>query len=204
MMKIKQQSGSSLIEVLVAVLVLSAGLLGAVALQFATAKEQRSAQFVSRAALVANEMAERMRTNRAGLAVGLYDTSQSRTTLTTHANAVQAIASSSFTINDCSGKPAECSPAASAEQADFQALWAVLRNSMPQASAHILPVAGGATTLRRDIVLAWVEPVVDKDKDGKPLPFISSNINGRTANSGCPTTLAAPEGVRCYTMRFAL
>jgi type IV pilus modification protein PilV len=60
----QRQSGVGLIEVLVSMVLLAMGLLGAVALQVATAKEQRSAQFVSRAAIAANEIAERMRANR--------------------------------------------------------------------------------------------------------------------------------------------
>lgn len=195
--RISPQRGVGLIEVMVAILLLAMGLLGAIALQFATAKEQRSSQFVSRAAVVANEMAERMRTNRAGLALGMYVTEK-----TNYADAKAVITSNTSSLNACVGAQAECAQAALAEQTDMLAWWAVIRSGLPQASAHIVLTPEGAGSLRRDIIVAWVEPVVDKDASGTAKLLVSNS-----AASGCPTganKIDAPDGVRCYQMRFIL
>jgi type IV pilus modification protein PilV len=192
------QHGFSLIETMVAMIVLSLGMLGAVALQFTTAKEQRSSQFVSRAALAANEMAERMRGNRAGLELGFYLSPLTTYTTSRAAIAVQATVPD---LSTCGSQP-ECPTAVAAEQADTLALWNVLRSGMPQASAHII-APNGPTSLRRDIVIAWVEPVVDKNAAGNPSPISSTPVNG-IIPSGCPASIKAPDGVRCYQMRFTL
>ncbi|KAB7623155.1 type IV pilus modification protein PilV [Alkalilimnicola sp. S0819] len=82
----KRQQGLSLIEVLVAVLVLSVGLLGLAGLQAASLKNNHSAYLRSQATILANDMADRMRANRAGFLSGAYDqpaAAQTATCLTT-------------------------------------------------------------------------------------------------------------------------
>ena len=61
--KIKTASGFTLIEVLIAVLVLSIGLLGLASLQAASLKNNYSAYMRSQAAILANDMADRIRAN---------------------------------------------------------------------------------------------------------------------------------------------
>jgi type IV pilus modification protein PilV len=201
---IRSQSGVGLIEVLVAILLLAMGLLGAVALQFATAKEQRSSQFVTRAALLGNEIAERMRANRAGVEAGLYsmkgETYASNRSLL--ANLEQTIGYSS---PRCMPMPSCISPIAVVDN-DLIAWSITVVNTLPQAAAIVLPVAlpevGGSTKsmpAARDIVLAWVEPVMEKNADGAPIP-----ISQTLKNNGCPALIEAPVGVRCYQMRFVL
>jgi type IV pilus assembly protein PilV len=69
----QHQSGSSLIEILVAVFILAAGLLGLASMQMLSLKNINNAQFHTLATTYAYDMAERMRSNReAGLA-GSYD-----------------------------------------------------------------------------------------------------------------------------------
>jgi type IV pilus assembly protein PilV len=181
------QHGFSLIETMVAMIVLALGMLGAVALQFSTAKEQRSSQFVSRAALAANEMA-------------FYVTPD-----TNYAASRDALAPAGAVpaLRTC-GSQLECPAAVAAEQADIQAWWAAIRQSLPQASAHITLTPQGAASLRRDIIIAWVEPVVDKNANGQPVLIAADSVA-----SGCPVPPAAnkidaPAGVRCYQMRFVL
>lgn len=65
--------GFSLIEVLVAVLVLAIGLLGLAGLQLTGLKSNHSAYVRSQAALLAYDITERMRANRAAALVGDYD-----------------------------------------------------------------------------------------------------------------------------------
>jgi type IV pilus modification protein PilV len=192
------QKGVGLIEVIVAILLLATGLLGAVALQFATAKEQRSSQFVSRAALLANEIGERMRANRAALddpsqiiSPTTYltaDTQYVPSQMTTQAN--------SQAVNACTAA-APCLTALSIQSNDITQWQQSVTSALPQGAAMLLLPTGGGSTLSREIVIAWVEPVMDKDSSGAPRPL-------QVSQSGCPPSINPPVGVRCYRQRFVL
>ncbi len=69
----RHEKGSSLIEVLVALLVLAVGLLGLAALQTYSLKNINNSQFRTLATAYAYDMAERMRSNRAAILSGDYD-----------------------------------------------------------------------------------------------------------------------------------
>jgi len=69
----KQQSGFTLIEVLVSVLVLSIGLVGVAALQGVSLKNTQSAFMRSQATALAYDVADRMRANVIAARTGLYD-----------------------------------------------------------------------------------------------------------------------------------
>ncbi len=187
---LKNQRGVGLIEVLVAILLLAMGLLGAVALQFATAKEQRSSQFVARAALLGNEMAERMRSNRAGIELGLYDM-----TGISYQTSKQSV-EGNIAVWACNPMPTCVTPQL-VENNDTAAWWRSVAASLPQGAAIVRTTASALNG--RDIILAWVEPVVDKDSQGNPI-----QLNQAAGNNGCPANIQAPKGVRCYQMRFVL
>ena len=68
-----QQSGFTLIEVLVSVLVLSIGLVGVAALQGVSLKNTQSAFMRSQATALAYDVADRMRANVTSARSGLYD-----------------------------------------------------------------------------------------------------------------------------------
>lgn len=81
-MKMHQERGSSLIEVMVSLFVLAIGLLGVLALQTRSVQYNQSAYSYSQAAYLANDLAERIRANaavRSGTTAPsnalLYDTS---------------------------------------------------------------------------------------------------------------------------------
>ncbi len=69
----KRQSGSTLLEVLVAVVILAFGLLGLAGLQTTSVKSNHSAYLRSQASLLAYDMADRMRTTRSAAEAGRYD-----------------------------------------------------------------------------------------------------------------------------------
>ncbi|SHG20250.1 type IV pilus assembly protein PilV [Microbulbifer donghaiensis] len=69
----KQQTGATMIEILVTILVLAVGLLGLSATQVMSLKNGNNAHHRYMAALAAHEMAERMRANPDGLELGSYD-----------------------------------------------------------------------------------------------------------------------------------
>lgn len=71
--KASHQRGATLIEVLVAVLILSVGLLGLAGLQMTALKSNHSAYYRSQATLLAYDIIDRMRANRADALNGVYD-----------------------------------------------------------------------------------------------------------------------------------
>ena len=70
--KPRRQTGASMIEVLVALFILSIGLLGLAMLQGKTMRVNTDAMMRSQATLLANEIIESMRTNTLGADAGLY------------------------------------------------------------------------------------------------------------------------------------
>lgn len=70
-MYVKQDKGFTLIEVLIAVLVLGIGALGLAGMQATSLRSNHQAYLRSQATLLAHEMIDRMRANRAGVAA--YD-----------------------------------------------------------------------------------------------------------------------------------
>jgi type IV pilus assembly protein PilV len=67
------EKGFTLIEVLIAVLVLGIGLLSLAAMQAASMRNNHQAYLRTQATLLAHEISDRMRANRAGLVAGAYD-----------------------------------------------------------------------------------------------------------------------------------
>jgi len=67
------QQGFTLLEVLIAMVVLSIGLLGLAGLQANGLKSNNSSYQRSQANLLANELLDRVRANRAGMKLGYYD-----------------------------------------------------------------------------------------------------------------------------------
>jgi type IV pilus assembly protein PilV len=70
---LKNQRGTTLIETLVALLVLSIGLLGVAALQVNALQSNQMAHVRSQASVLAYDLADRMRANRAAALAGLYN-----------------------------------------------------------------------------------------------------------------------------------
>lgn len=71
--KSSAQRGATLIEVLVAMLILSVGLLGLAGMQMTALKSNQSAYYRSQATVLAYDIIDRMRANRADALNGVYD-----------------------------------------------------------------------------------------------------------------------------------
>ena len=110
--------GIALMEALVAIVLLSFGALGYAALQMKGLSASSSAMWRSKAGILAYEMADRMRANRAGVVAGSY-------------NALGAPQS----VTDC-GADADCSPARMA-QLDHAQWNATLATALPGGSGVV-------------------------------------------------------------------
>ena len=76
----QRQGGFTLLEILIALIILSIGLLGLAGLQANSLQNNNSAYQRTQASLLANEMLDRIRANRQGLEAGAYDALDSTTT----------------------------------------------------------------------------------------------------------------------------
>jgi type IV pilus assembly protein PilV len=70
----REQAGMTLVEVLVAVVLISVGLLGVAALQLTSLRGNQDSYARSQAAVLASDIIERMRANQLGFRAGHYDT----------------------------------------------------------------------------------------------------------------------------------
>ncbi len=114
----KPRRGIALMEALIAIVLLSVGALGYAALQMKGLSASSSAMWRSKAGILAYEMADRMRANRAGVVAGSYNA----------LGAPQAVL-------DC-GAAADCTPARMA-QLDHAQWNATLANDLPGGSGVV-------------------------------------------------------------------
>lgn len=142
-----RQNGFTLIEILVAVLILSLGLLGLAGLQAASIRSNHSAYLRSQATQLAYDMADRMRANIVGFDKGLYDNA-------TPVNTPSCVAS------------AGCSDAAMAQ---FDVFWwtdavatllpagagVVCRDTSPNDGTPLLPGCDFATNANYVVKIWW-------------------------------------------------
>lgn len=180
----RRQTGLALFEILAAMMVLSMSFLGTALLLAKTAKEERSALFMGRAASLASDMAERIRSSPA--AMDNYVLAQ-----TYAAGSADVAAPTCGGLFTAPGQlPATkdpCTTAAGAAGYDLASWQVQVQTNLP----------GGVGSITRDtnanvrlIVVGWNEPVVDRDKDGKVAD----------TRKDCPDAFAAPPQVRCYVM----
>lgn len=135
----KNIGGFTLIEVLVTLIILSIGLLGLAGLQGTDIQSNHSAYLRSQAALLSNDMADRMRSNMVGIANGDYD----------------SILSNSGTIIPSCNSAAGCTPA---EMAQHDA------STWNDAIANLLPSGKGSVTGNGNnsiftIIVMWKDPL---------------------------------------------
>jgi type IV pilus assembly protein PilV len=72
----KRQTGIGLVEILIAVLIMSLGFLATAQMQIQSMRNSRSSYYQSQAYFLANDIIDRMRTNIDGVATGFYDNVQ--------------------------------------------------------------------------------------------------------------------------------
>jgi type IV pilus assembly protein PilV len=136
-----KNAGFTLIEVLIAMLVLAVGLLGLAGLQVTSLKNNQSAYNRSQATQLAYDMADRMRANVAGV--------------TTYTTILPSAATPKANCTPLTPNPLGCSPTEMAENDLYQWNLAVI-NTLPMGVGGIAPTTGGFT-----IAISW-----DDNRDG--------------------------------------
>ena len=136
---VRRQRGDTMIEVLVTIIIIAVGVLGAAALQVTTLKNLSSSHSASVAAIVAEDLSERMRANPAGALAGNYDHNSAPTSVT-----------------DCVGSP--CPAAADLAAYDLETWWAQVTAVLPSGTGQIARNAGTNTFV---LTVRW-----DEDRSG--------------------------------------
>ncbi|MYM64590.1 type IV pilus modification protein PilV [Pseudomaricurvus sp. HS19] len=133
----KRQSGFSMLEVLIAILVLAIGLLGVSAMQLSSLKVNQGAYYRSQAVMVASEVLDRLRANRDAYLGGAYD----------GADTSGIVPGAQACVTDAAG----CTDAAQASQ-DIRE-WAAYFNDLAGVGNSFRPLLpGGRVQVVRDVL----------------------------------------------------
>ena len=193
----RQHSGLALFEVLAAMMVLSMSFLGTALLLAKTAKEERSALFMGRAASLASDMAERIRSSPA--AIDSYILNQ---TYATGSGAVTAPACGGLYTapSEEEGQPPvkldlpACTNLADVAAYDLASWRVLLKTNLPGGVGRI---EKGSNNNVRTIIVGWNEPALDYNKTtGQPV--------APRREEDCGDNFAPTESVRCYRMEVRL
>lgn len=143
----QSQRGATLIEVIVSFLIVSFGLLAMVAMQSTSVKIQKTSEYRAVGALLAADLADRMRANRVGFTANDYNVTA--TSFSAPVAPPDLAAAACAASGACNAKEL-----ATRDLAEWQT---TLFYSLPQGSAYVLRDAaqnsGGV-----DVWLLWVEP----------------------------------------------
>lgn len=186
----KNSRGVMLIEVLVSILLASIALLALVGANVASIRYTKMSQYRGTATLLANDIGERMRANKAGVLLNAYNLQNA---FVVNAPVLTAVAG-----NACNGYPLPCAGNAAALAAADMANWLfIVQNQLPEGTAFIVqgPVAGGMVgSTAADVWLVWRDPSVAA-ADESP-----------TTATECPGGLGAgaDPAIRCSYFRINL
>ncbi|MBI5925442.1 MAG: type IV pilus modification protein PilV [Aquabacterium sp.] len=172
----RHQQGVSLIEVLVAILVIALGILTMLAMQINSTKLTKTSEVRAMGALLVSDLADRMRANRTGFEAGEYTFTE-----TTSAPTI---------TKTCTASNSNCTPAEMAAQDKFDWLTNI-RDSLPTGTARISAVDTASGKNGVDVWLIWLDPKEASDA-GTPSP------------STCPPQDELADSVKTASLSGAL
>ena len=185
----RKQSGVTLIEVLVSIMLMSFALLGMAALQAQSMALQTSATTRSSVAVLVSDVADRMRSNLSE-SPG-FNTSVVSPTFAISANWAGQATPPSTPSTDC--KTTVCNAAARATY-DL-ATWRIkVRNELPRGSALI---SGGQQT-GINVTIMWFDKEFRSGETLTQTLECTAAMTGGATQTCCPAAAAAPAGVRCH------
>lgn len=180
--KVRQRTlefGVSLIEVLIAIVIASIGLLALAGVNASSIRYAKMSQYRGTATMLANDIAERMRANSLGFAsYGLSSDFATQATLPTAPSELCNV----FAVTPCT--------AAQVAAVDLQSWQVRLRNQLPEGSAYINILNAQVAA---DLWIVWRDPAVATD-----------DLDRSTGE--CPTALSVGSdySVRCSYFRINL
>ena len=183
------QKGSSLLEVLITILIMSFGLLALGGLTAASLQYSKMAQFQTIGSQLAAEYGERMRGNVAGFQGNNYNQ------LTAYSGA-----SGSVVIPVCT-TPTKCTPAELAA-IDIAEWTNALRRRLPGGGAYVSQDA--SNTLAADIWVMWVEPNLQYGTTSDTLSVSATGGSQCPAAAGLASLPASVATPRCIYFRVSL
>lgn len=172
--RLLRQDGVTLIEVLIAMLVLSVGILAMAAAQGAAVKYTKVAQFKGIAVQIGYDLVDRMRANRNGN----Y----------TYTEDYDSDDDEEIVLPDCDADAAANCTAAQIAAMDLGQIRLRLREALPGGGVRIVPNAGAV-----DIFIIWQTP----DAPG-------SDDDDTSAILPCPDAIGGPDATQCLSMRVVL
>jgi type IV pilus assembly protein PilV len=187
------QSGVTLIEVLVSVLLMSIALLGMASLQATAVSQQSSSSSRSNAADLISDMTERLRAslpNAPGYKDGVTGTFTITDSWATQNSGTLATPSVDCLLNACN--------ATQQAEYDLQSWRLKVRRAMPQGSALISgDIQNGVA-----ITLMWYDKEFKQGADNELRTSDQCTAADAVAQRQvcCPAVAAAPVGVRCYNL----
>lgn len=185
--RIRTECGASLIEVLVAIVLLSFGMLAMGGLQsYAVAAGTMSANR-GVASLLAQDLAERLRANPAGQA--------------NYALNSYLPSSSATPLSDVTAARTNCSyptcSAANLAALDIAELKFLVRKSLPSGAVYVT----NDDALNTNIWILWLEPALFTQRIGSG----GGSVLAEAKSDNCPSTVAALDPLpRCYYIKVRL
>lgn len=185
---IRRESGTTLIEIMVSIVVIAIGLLGLASMQINALKFQLTASQRSEAMQASSDLADRMRANFVFTTFDRADAERTEneakyTSIGTYASKRGA---DHAAPNNCStvtpGGACNTLQVAANDLAEWQLS---LKRRLAGGAGYIVPV-GGTTNSTFDVTVMWEEASLD------------------AIDASCPDAVAAPRGVRCFTVRISI
>ena len=202
----KKQKGASMLEVMVALLVMSLGLLGVAGLQAATSKYRVNVQANAAVAQLVSELSERVRINPESAGPNFDSSIGGSASLYVLESTWEAQSAENLNIT----KNCEATACTSVERAafDMTAWRRRVRDELPQGAA----IVQGDRKSGIDVTLMWMnkEQTTEStnadtgriDKALKLAPVCTLDTSNTEVYNCCPELAKAPEGVRCLRMSF--
>ncbi len=186
--RVRQQAGTTLIEIMVSIVVIAIGLLGLASMQINALKFQQTASQRSEAIQSSYDLADRMRANfvlttpeRAAAERTANETKYTSVgTYASKRNADHAAPNNCSTVTP--GGACTSLQVAANDLADWQLS---LKRRLAGGAGYIIPIAGTSNSTF-DVTVMWEEASFD------------------AIDASCPGAVAAPKGVRCFTVRISI
>lgn len=179
-----RQSGATLIEILISILLMSFGILAVVGMQAYAIAAQRNASNRAVASMLANDFSEIMRLNPAAFNLGQYDVAMMPTTATPD-----------LAAGNCAYP--NCINATILASTDLNLFQRRVRQQLPQGGVQVSRPAG--TVNQADLWIIWEEPSVLDQTSGGTTESVEINSDNCSAAARALATLP-----RCFYAKVNL